>query len=225
MGYKIRDFKNIGIYNNRQLHEIEMGLKNGIDVRYYLGENFNENQMHQIRMLQQFRKETGREDIEINIIANCNLDYKQMGVIRQAYELGMNTEQVFVLANPMLNREQMSQLKEMFLNGSSIEDVKNVAFPVYDFQHLWVIREVYENIKSKELLVEDLFNWESSLEKILEVKEEIMRSKDNELYGIEDHKEYEVNEKKGIKAAIEDIKKENQENENSNRQKNNSIDR
>lgn len=217
---KFENIKNTGLYNNHQLHEIEKGITNGVDIRYYLSENFNENQMHQIRMMLEFKKETNK-DIEISILSNPNLSYGQMGEIRRAFESGLTNEQVLIIANPSFNRLQMSQVRRMFEDGNSLEDVRNVAFPLYKFEQLWVIREIYEKVENKDILPDKLFDWENTLEEILVIQKEIIL-KNDELPKVD---KQQTNEKKGIMAAIEEIRNEELEDKKNNRQKNNSIDR
>lgn len=88
---KYENLKDMHMYNDQQLHEIEKGIMNDIDIRYYLGEHFDANQMYQIRSLMEYKKNTGIKDIEISLIANKHLSYGQMGeikgVIRQAFLL------------------------------------------------------------------------------------------------------------------------------------------
>lgn len=205
---KFESIKNTGLYNNSQLHEIEKGIQNGVDVRYYLSENFNANQMYQIRMLLEFKKHTPR-DIEISILSNPNLSYGQMGELRRSFEAGLTNEQVQIIANHNFNRLQMSQIRRMFEDGnSSLEDVKNIAFPLYKFEQLWVIREIYEKIEDKSLLPDKLFDWDISLKELIDLKEETLRFQNNEIPKSEKIIDKAVeNEKKGIIAAISEITK------------------
>lgn len=44
---KYENLKDMHMYNDQQLHEIEKGIMSDIDIRYYLGEHFDANQMYQ----------------------------------------------------------------------------------------------------------------------------------------------------------------------------------
>lgn len=204
MQYDIVDFENQNIYDRFQIHEIEKGIINEIDIRYYLGENFNANQMFQIRSLLEYKKETGREDIEISLIANKHFSYGQMGELKRAYQSGLSTDQVMLIANPEISRMQMSQLREMFLDGATIDEVRNVAFPLYRFEHLWVIREIYKAIDDKSILPDELYDWNLNIDDILKLKCDILKNTKEE--------------SKGIRAKLEEIRKRNSNNEKKNNQ-------
>lgn len=196
MNYDIIDFKNQNSYDRFQLHEIEKGIINEIDIRYYIGEHFDANQMYQIRSLMEYQKNTGIKDIEISLIANKHLSYGQMGEIKRCYQAGLYTEQILHIANPSLSRMQMSQLREMYLDGASIEEVRNVAFPLYSFEHLWTIREIYKSVSDKSMLPEEIYDWNINFSDLQKMKKDILQS---------------IGEKpqekgKGIMAALEEIR-------------------
>lgn len=176
---QFENIKNTGIYNVHQLHEIEKGIKNGIDIRYYAADHFNEGQMYQIRKLLEYKKIYNLENIDISLITNNHLSYGQMGEVRRSYEAGLETEQILVIANPDIPRMNMSQLREMFLDGASIEDVNNFTLPHFSFQHLWITREIFRDVKDKSLIPEKIFDWNSSIEELLEIKNQILGSKKN----------------------------------------------
>lgn len=199
MQYDIVDFENQNIYDRFQIHEIEKGIINEIDIRYYLGENFNGNQMFQIRSLLEYKKETGRQDIEISLIANKHFSYGQMGELKRAYQSGLSAEQVMLIANPEITRMQMSQLREMFLDGATIDEVRNVAFPLYIFEHLWVIREIYKAVDDKSMLPDELYDWNLNIDDILKLRTDILKNTKEE--------------RKGIRAKLEEIRKRNSNNE------------
>lgn len=190
---QFENIKNTGIYNVHQLHEIEKGIKNGIDIRYYAADHFNEGQMYQIRKLLEYQKEYNLENIDISLITNNHLSYGQMGEIRRSFEAGLETEQITVIANPDIPRMNMSQLREMFLDGASIADVTNFTLPHFSFQHLWITREIFKEVKDKSLIPENIFNWNSSLEELLEIKNQILEPK------------------KSLKSRIEKIRNSSQE--------------
>lgn len=190
---QFENIKNTGIFNIHQLHEIEKGIKNGIDIRYYAADHFNEGQMYQIRKLLEYQKEYNLENIDISLITNNHLSYGQMGEVRRSFEAGLETEQITVIANPNIPRMNMSQLREMFLDGASIEDVTNFTLPHFSFQHLWITREIFKEVKDKSLIPENIFNWNSSLEELLEIKNQILEPK------------------KSLKSRIEKIRNSSQE--------------
>ena len=194
---KYENLKDMHMYNDQQLHEIEKGIMNDIDIRYYLGEHFDANQMYQIRSLMEYKKNTGIKDIEVSIIANKHLSYGQMGEIKRCYQAGLSTEQILHIANPDLSRMQMSQLREMYLDGASIEEVKNVAFPLYKFEHLWTIREIYRSVSDKSMLPAEIYDWNMNFSDLQNIKLDILQN---------------IGEKpqvrsKGIMAALEEIRK------------------
>lgn len=191
---QFENIKNTGIYNVHQLYEIEKGIKNGIDIRYYAADHFNEGQMYQIRKLLEYQKEYSIENIDISLITNNHLSYGQMGEVRRSYEAGLETEQVVVIADPEIPRMNMSQLREMFLDGASIEDVNNFVFSNFSFQHLWVTREIFKEVKDKSLIPEKIFDWNSSIEELLEIKNQILGPK------------------KSLRSRIEKIRNNSQEN-------------
>ena len=194
---KYENLKDMHMYNDQQLHEIEKGIMNDIDIRYYLGEHFDANQMYQIRSLMEYKKNTGIKDIEVSIIANKHFSYGQMGEIKRCYQAGLSTEQILHIANPDLSRMQMSQLREMYLDGASIEEVKNVAFPLYKFEHLWTIREIYRSVSDKSMLPAEIYDWNMNFSDLQNIKLDILQN---------------IGEKpqvrsKGIMAALEEIRK------------------
>ena len=194
---KYENLKDMHMYNDQQLHEIEKGIMSDIDIRYYLGEHFDANQMYQIRSLMEYKKNTGIKDIEVSIIANKHFSYGQMGEIKRCYQAGLSTEQILHIANPDLSRMQMSQLREMYLDGASIEEVKNVAFPLYKFEHLWTIREIYRSVSDKSMLPAEIYDWNMNFSDLQNIKLDILQN---------------IGEKpqvrsKGIMAALEEIRK------------------
>ena len=194
---KYENLKDMHMYNDQQLHEIEKGIMSDVDIRYYLGEHFDANQMYQIRSLMEYKKNTGIKDIEVSIIANKHLSYGQMGEIKRCYQAGLSTEQILHIANPDLSRMQMSQLREMYLDGESIEEVKNVAFPLYKFEHLWTIREIYRSVSDKSMLPAEIYDWNMNFSDLQNIKLDILQN---------------IGEKpqvrsKGIMAALEEIRK------------------
>lgn len=191
---QFENIKNTGIYNVHQLHEIEKGIKNGIDIRYYAADHFNEGQMYQIRKLLEYKKEYNLENIDISLVSNNHLSYGQMGEVRRSFGAGLEKEQITVIANPDIPRINMSQLREMFLDGASIEDVNNFTLPHFSFQHLWITREIFRDVKDKSLIPEKIFDWNSSIEELLEIKNQILGPK------------------KSLRSRIEKIRNTSQEN-------------
>lgn len=194
---KYENLKDMHMYNDQQLHEIEKGIMNDIDIRYYLGEHFDANQMYQIRSLMEYKKNTGIKDIEISLIANKHLSYGQMGEIKRCYQAGLSTEQIIHIANPELSRMQMSQLREMYLDGASVEEVKNIAFPLYRFEHLWTLREIYRSVSDKSMIPEEIYDWNLSFSDLQKMKNEI----------IQDIGERPQEKPKGLMATLEEIRK------------------
>lgn len=193
---KYDNLKDMHMYNDQQLHEIKKGIISDVDIRYYLGEHFDANQMYQIRSLMEYKKNTGIKDIEISLIANKHLSYGQMGEIKRCYHAGLSTEQILHIANPELSRMQMSQLREMYLDGASVDEVRNVAFPLYRFEHLWTLREIYRSVSDKSMIPEEIYDWNLSLSDLQIIKFDILQ-------GIgEQPKE----KSKGIMAALEQIR-------------------
>lgn len=177
-------FSNMNLTKN-QLNEIKKGLDSKVDIRYYTTEHFDENQMYQIRRLLEFQKHSIRNDIEINLLANPQFTYGQMGEIRRAFENNLSIEEVISVANPQFTRVQMAMVRNMFKEGLDIEEVKNIAFPQYSAIHMYLLTEIIRK-KGIDLIPDKAFDWTISTEKIIELTDQI--KKDNKIISFDQHK-------------------------------------
>lgn len=96
-----KEFKEMG-FDSEQIHEIELGLENNLDISKYADPNFNGNQMIEIR----FGLEQG---LNVSKYADSKFTWEQMQEIR----LGLKSSiDVSKYADPKFDWKQMAEIRK-----------------------------------------------------------------------------------------------------------------
>lgn len=117
-------------YSVNQIHEIEMGLAQGLDVTKYARKELFAIQMRQIRL--------GLEEgVPVEVYAKTEYDWFQMEEIRKGLRDKVKVE---LFADPSVSYDRMRQIREGLLQGIDLSPYKHLAPGV-----LKVLRKAIQN--------------------------------------------------------------------------------
>jgi len=141
----IEDYEAMGVFDDKQLREIRIGLEDGVDVSWYTDPKYDWEQMKVIRYGLQ-------KGLDVSVYADPKYDYEQMHEIWSGLNMGVD---VSWYADPKYARSQMRQILYGLFSGV---DVSQYADPKYDWEQMLEIRKGLESGgagKSKRI------NWKS----------------------------------------------------------------
>ena len=99
-----QDYEQCGLFNQKQLYYLQLGLQEGFDTSIYADKAFSWKQMEQILFGLRAR-------IDVSVYAKDFYSEYQMAQIRAALEHGLSMDKIQIFLNPTFDEWQMCQIR------------------------------------------------------------------------------------------------------------------